>query len=248
MSDGRTGTSPRGPSYALAVLTHGAGTTLPSALKSFRENVEPGPAEVVVFADAADDLAATVGAVRGVFPALEDPLVAATHPSRQVGFCGATGRLWASTVEACEAQDLDYVFWLEHDFLITRRVDVAQLAAILDSRPDIAQIALVRNAVNDLERVAGGLVASRPGQFALEQEEIDGLVVEWLVHRSYLTTNPSLMRRSFMEKNPWPDYDVECEGRFAIDLTGIGYRFAAWGDGTPWCEHVGVRDETGRGY
>ena len=64
--------------------------------------------------------------------------------------------------------------------------------------------------------------------------------------KSYFTTNPCLMLRSFMEANPWPVYADECEGLFSIDLVARGFSFAAMGSGEQWVRHTGRRD--GFGY
>lgn len=233
--------------YALAILTHGRSRTLPSALARFVENVYPLPHRIHVFADASQNVEGVVGAVRGYFPSVEDPTLSATHPSRQQGFCRATARLW----ERCAAdEDVDHVFWLEHDFLVERRVSLEQLAGLLDADRDLAQVALVRQAANDEERAAGGLIQSRRSAFLPRRSAVpfDGVELrcDWLEHRSFFTTNPSLMRREFMRENPFPDDGVsECEGRFGIELVRCGYRFGYWGDGHPWVSHVGVRDGVG---
>jgi hypothetical protein len=235
--------------YELAVLTHGRAKPLARTLASFREHVRPEPARIRVFADAVTDLASVVGAVRGTFPALEDPDVAATHPSRQNGFCRATARLWES---ASDDEDVDYVLWLEHDFLFVRSVCLEQMASLLEREPKLAQVALVRDACNDEERRAGGVVQARPGAFAsrLSTVEAEGVSwrVAWLEHRAFFTTNPSLMRREFMAAQPFPDDGAECEGRYGLGLVERGYRFAYWGDGTPWVSHVGDRSDGGTGY
>lgn len=232
--------------YELAVLTHGESRSLPTALRAFVEYVRPAPTSVRVFADASRRLEYVVGATQAAFPSL-DPVVSSTHPSRQNGFCRATGRLW----DACARGDAPFVFWLEHDFVVERHVSVEQLAAVLEERQDLAQMALVRGTANDVERRAGGLVESMSGvERRRSRVYADGVwwTVDWLEHRSFLTTNPSLMRRGFMATNSWPSEVDECEGRFGIDLLAQGYRFGYWGDGTPWVDHVGVRDGSGTGY
>lgn len=151
-----------------------------------------------------------------------------------IGFCRSTKASWECASRAVE----DHVFWLEHDFEFLRPVDLRELASILDRLPHYAQMALMRDAVNSDEIAAGGL-------YELRRDEYTPLD-HWLSHRSYLTTNPSLMRTDFLRENPWPGYDSECEGRFGIDLVAAGYQFGAWGSGEPWVRHIGER--TGHGY
>lgn len=233
--------------YRLVVLTHGAKDTLTAALQSFADRVTPQPYEVVIHADgsiAADrayELAGTFGrdfSKRWVL----------SQDDEQQGFCGATRQAW------CEgaAPGVDHVFYLEHDFIVTRHVDLAALAAELDRDHRIGQMSLMRNPVSPDEQRAGGLYEHRRDDFTprgpMDQEIVGLTVPTWLEHRAYVTTNPSLMRREFMAGNPWPDYPDQCEGRFGLDLIGRGYRFGVWGDGTPWVEHVGYRDGNGNGY
>lgn len=233
--------------YELAILTHGRSEPLAQTLTSFRENVRPLPTRIRVVGDGVADVSRLIGIVRGVFPDVEDPEANASHPIRQAGFCRSTGRLWRL---AAADTDVDYVFWLEHDFLFTRSVSLEQMASLLADVHWLAQVALVRNPENDDERRAGGLIASRPAAFALQQSTVQaegvGWRVSWLEHGEWFTTNPSLMRRSFMEGNPFlDDGKPYCEGRFGIALKQLGYRFAYWGDGVEYVKHIGVRNGSG---
>lgn len=225
--------------YRLAVLTHGRMGTLDAALESFFAHVTPRPSQVCVYAD-------------GVLPSMRrswqererrNGVELRAGPVQQ-GFCAATGQLWRWATEG----DVPYVFWLEHDFMIERPVDLRELAAVLDADRSIAQMALVRGPVSPVEEEAGGLIESRPGEFDLRAIMVaDGVRVPWLRHRSFFTTNPSLMRTDFMRENPWPvDGQAQCEGHYGIDLVQRGYEFGYWGAGEQWVDHIGVR--TGIGY
>jgi hypothetical protein len=230
-------------SYLLVVLTHGDGVTLEACLDSFREYVHPLPDRVVILRD---------GPGWSHVAAWASPFACVQIAPDQVGFCRATAAAWRYGSEC----DLPYVFHLEHDFVVHRPVDLRELALVLNSDPMLAQMALCRDAASDRERAAGGLVESRPGAFIERETCITDpsdaspqpgfWEAPWLEHRSYLTTNPSLMRREFMQRNPWPDYPSECEGRFGMDLVERGYRFGLWGDGSVYCRHIGVR--SGIGY
>ena len=205
--------------YLLAVLSHGDHSTRKEALAAFREHVKPDPNGVALMHD------------------------------EGAGFCVATGRLWRQAVRMAEAEDCDYVFWLEHDFLVRRDVDVEAMAALL-RWVDVAQVSLMRQPCNEQERRAGGVVQRDPSAFSYRPAGWapgDCAVPEHLSHRVYFTTNPSLMRTSFMRQNPWPDYPSECEGRFTIDLVAAGYSFTILGRGEPWIEHIGGQ-RTGKGY
>lgn len=216
------------------VLTHGDGEPLAASLTAFYRHVTPEPTEVRIVHD---------GPVR--MRRMEDALRAAPRAEVETiprsGFCGATAYMWERAAEMWERGTglaVDYVFWLEHDFEVTRDVDLTDLSEVLDRQPMIAQMSLMRDAVNADEIEAGGLYELRRDEFVPRDS--------WLDHASYMTTNPSLMRRQFMADNPWPEYPEECEGLFSIDLAARGYRFGVWGDGSPWCRHTGKR--TGFGY
>lgn len=233
-------------SYRLVVLTHGTHgkrDTLEATLASFFEHVSPIPAEIYIHQDG-------VGAPH-YYPGFPNVPIAFQSDDPPIGFCKATRAAWNLAALSIHP----HVFWLEHDFVLTRRVALAELAAVLDESPMLAQMALMRDAVNDEEKAVGGLFESRRGQYDPRDETtlLAGGVADpvawiprWHEHRSYLTTNPSLMRRSFMQDHPWPEYDDQCEGRFGIDLVEAGFSFGVWGDGSPWCDHIGER--SGFGY
>ncbi len=242
--------------YRLVVLTHGDGPTLEDTLDSFGDHVQGRPPTDVVIVRDGPGYTYVPSWQRHV-PTWR-VLQVAPGP---VGFCKATAYAWACGA----APGPEFVFYLEHDFRITRPVYLVAMAAVLDANPQLVQMALMRDAVNDAEKAAGGLFESRPGQYErrsthipLEASPFRGsgaggrvidpgvVTADWLEHRAYATTNPSLMRRQFMADHPWPDYDAECEGRFGIDLVLSGYSFGVWGTGEPWVEHIGAR--TGFGY
>lgn len=216
--------------YALAVLTHGDNAdVLERTIRSFDQQVAPPPVWRCVYQDGPCALP----------PFAPYPWVA-INGGEQLGFCGASKRLWSMVADS--DADFDYVFWLEHDFEFLRTVDVARMAEILDGADDfLAQVALMRGPVNEPERKAGGLLGQmRSRGYAIEERR------DHFLHRAFLTTNPCLFSREFMRWVPWPEYESECEGRFGFDLKQDGYRFAFMGLGEEWVRHIGVR--TGMRY
>lgn len=218
--------------YRLVIISHGGAETLERCLVSFVENVWPMPSSVYAHLDGPTDEA--VERVTRMAHDLRPWNWTVEADERPLGFCGSVRKAWEDAV----ASDAEYVFWLEHDFVFARDVQLRQLAAALDEERMLAQMSLMRNAVNEQERAAGGLYESRPGQFRSH----DG----YLSQTAYFTTNPSLMRRAFMERNRWAVNPCECEGHFGILLRERGYRFGVWGDGSVWVEHIGTR--SGFGY
>lgn len=235
------------PRYRVACLTHGDERHLSETLTSFEAYVTPRPLDWIILQDGPGDWT-----IPRVFEGY-----AGQAWSGQVGFCEATRRLWhlasrSGEVNYGERGDgfyippaPEFIFWLEHDFLFLRPLDLEPLMEQLLLDPRLAQMSLMRQAVSSDEIEAGGVVEARPGQFELVR---GGPMGEhpFLRHRSYFTTNPSLMRTGFMLDRPWPDYPQECEGRFGLDLIQHGYDFGVWGDGDPWIAHIGER--TGHGY
>lgn len=226
--------------YQLVVLTHGNSETLGATVRSFCEMVMPRPEKVVEHADGTD--AITRDLYTDLWPSA-DLRFSRAIPS--VGFCGATRRAWQMAIEPGP----EYVFWLEHDFSFKRLLDLWPLARVLDANPQLAQMSLMRNAVNEEEKAAGGVFERHAERWTqrFSNYETGASSYPWLEHDICLTTNPSLMKREFMQKNPWPDYPSQCEGRFSEDLRQRGYLFGTWGSGEVYVEHTG-KLRTGHSY
>lgn len=215
----------------LIVLSHGDCDPLLNTLMSYSGMVRPHPSSAYLHLDGPTKIGRVRAAAAAEFLSEWNWTVEESDPA--VGFCGSCSSAWA---EASEGQH-EFAFWLEHDFRFTHAVDLEQMAAILDANPMLTQMALMRQPVNEQEREAGGVVASRPGQFQMRGG--------WMEQQSYWTTNPSLFRREFAVKHAWPQ-GKQCEGHFGIHLRSLGYTFGMMGAGEPWTEHVGVR--SGFGY
>lgn len=166
------------------------------------------------------------------------------------GFGGAIRSAWRHLAEHSAAR---YVFHLEGDFTFERPVDLAAMAAVLDSRPHLAQMALVRQAWNEEEAAAGGVIHRFPG--AYQPCSDPSIPASWLEHRLFFTTNPSLYPARLRGVG-WPD-GAQSEGRFAAQLLTDGLpavaaadvRFGYWGspDDQPWVIHIG-QTRAGNGY
>lgn len=161
------------------------------------------------------------------------------------GFGGAYRHAWQQMASI----DCEYVFATEDDFLFALPVDLTAMVSVLESHPHLVQMALRRQAWNAAEIIAGGVVEQHPDEYFDQLEGTPGHHREWLEHRRFFTTNPSVYRRSLCERG-WPD-GRESEGRFGIDLFAEdpARRSAFWGARTspPAVEHIG-RDRVGTGY
>lgn len=168
-----------------------------------------------------------------------DETVTVQDPNHVLGFAGAIERGW----EQVRALDCDWVFHVEGDFTFPTRPPLEGMIALLREREDLAQVALKRQAVNQRELAAGGVVEADPDDFATHYSN----VAVWTEHRRFFTTNPSVYPASLCELG-WPQ-GPRSEGRFTHDLLDRGYSFALWGGkfDPPRVQHIGMA-RAGRGY
>lgn len=161
------------------------------------------------------------------------------HNEQRRGFAGAIQTGWAHL-----PADAGYVWHLEDDFQFTRPVDLTAMQRVLDCHPHVVQLALRRQPWNDEERLAGGIVEQWPDQY---EDRRDG-DAEWLEHRLFFTTNPSLYRADLCRRG-WPDAPRSEETFTQQILEDPNARFAFWGarDSGEWVKHVGV-ERVGCGY
>lgn len=175
------------------------------------------------------------------FEANVEPAPARTivhYDTAREGFAGATANIWRQAAECGH----EWVFHLEHDFLLTRPVNLEDLARVLDEQPHLAQMALYREPVTLEEQIAGGYIQQRPAEY---EPRLRG-ETRWFETARNWTTNPSLFRTSFAAEYPWPA-EPNCEVVFTERLHAKNprARFGLWGDGTPAVRHIGHRDGIG---
>ena len=245
--------------YRLVILTHGDSATLPAALAAFDEHVTPAPTETALVYDGPMPSAPVEDFIRE----REGNSWWSMVEGAPAGFCAATRYAWAIGAQP----GVTHTFWLEHDFLVSRPVDLRDFAAVLDDKIELAQMALMRDAYSKEEKAAGGLFEYRRSDFdtrfvtappRCQTGRCDRWCPEcrdaappidtrgdWLA-MPWWTSNPHLAHRDFMADHPFPD-DGEpfCEGRFGIALREQGFEFGTWGDGSVYCNHVGFRSGTG---
>lgn len=168
------------------------------------------------------------------------------HSGPRRGFGNAIRHAW---FELAKQSTAGWIFHLEQDFTFNRTVDLGAMANVLTHHPHLAQMALRRQAWSREECEAGGVVEMHPGAYydAEWRDPETGALAQWLEHRLFYTTNPSLYRASLMART-WPR-GARSEGRFGLALIRDGYGFGYWGarESGPWVDHIG-HERAGVGY
>lgn len=174
------------------------------------------------------------------------PLFELIAPPRRLGFGGAIRNAWA-TLRSCSTAS--HVFHLEDDFVLSAPVHLGELHDVLEAAPHVVQCALLRQPWNAAEVAAGGIIGQHPDDYV----QCSGVVAEdrrpeWVEHRRFFTTNPSLYRRELLDVG-WPT-GPESEGVFSARVfTDPAARSAFLGKITdrPRVEHIG-HHRVGSGY
>lgn len=195
---------------------------------------------LLLISDGRDDyLARTVVSALENLPSPES-VIHIDDREHRLGFGGAIQAGWDRILET----DAELVVHLEGDFLFNERIDLESMAALV-SDPHISQVALKRQAWNEAEKAAGGIVELDPDSFA--ERKVGGIV--HTVSRRCFTTNPCLYTRKIMERG-WPQ-EPESEGKFGLRLFNedpetvscfLGGKFDS-----PKVHHIGV-ERSGHGY
>lgn len=212
---------------ALVVFTDGRDDCLTRILAAADEMLEGPVTERWIHDDTGDDLHRAW--IEAQWPAYRQ-----IGDGHRRGFAGAIRHVWLTINRTSRAR---FLFHLEDDFVIRRPVDLAAMVTVLDRHPHLAQLALRRQPWNDAERAVGGVVEQHPDAYVERHE--DG--ASWLEHRLFMTTNPSLYRRSLLELG-WPDVP-QSEGIFTHQLLrDPDLRFGFWGARASgeWVKHIGT--------
>lgn len=139
----------------------------------------------------------------------------------------------------------EWVFYSEDDFTFNRPVDLGHMQTLMDENPQMAQLSLLRQAWYEREKKAGGLIEAY-GDWQASFVQRDG----WIEHQAYWTTNPALMRRSFLASHPWPlvpnSEPVFGSTLFSSEPGTVAGILGAVGD-PPLVTHIGA-ERAGSGY
>lgn len=166
------------------------------------------------------------------------------HSGHRQGFGGAIQSAWEYLFRTEESSPERFIFSTEDDFVLTRTVNLRAMMAVLDDNHHLAQLALRRQPWNESEKGAGGIVEQAPSDYS----DCFGPAGQWLEHRRFYTTNPSLIRRSLCRRG-WPT-GAQSEGHFSAELfRDPEARCGFWGarDSGEWCTHIG-HERVGVGY
>lgn len=172
------------------------------------------------------------------------------HPIGRRGFAGAIEAGW----ERIGYLGADWVFHLEADFRFNEPVNLGAMIEVLDRHSHLVQMALRRQSWNDAERAAGGIVEQHPDDYTEHTEKYpctycpNGHSYQWLEHRRFFTTNPSVYRASLCDSG-WPQVP-NSEGIFTHQLLADpALTFGFWGprNSAPKVHHIGD-ERAGSGY
>jgi hypothetical protein len=188
----------------------------------------------------ADYLERTLASAAQNLPPM-DVLVHVDDTDHEMGFGGAIQAGWEALLHAgCE-----WVFHLEADFTFNAPVPLEAMVALLHENPEIKQVSLKRQAWNESELAAGGVVETAPDDYT----EHLWAGVKWTTNRRCFTTNPCVYSARLCALG-WPE-GRRSEGVFTHRLIGQdeGACFALWGAkyDPPMVEHIGT-ERTGLGY
>ena len=157
------------------------------------------------------------------------------------GYWRAMQTVWSLAVGA------PHMFFVEDDFTFSRRVDLAELAAVLDAYDHLTQIALLRQPWFGNEHNHGGLIEALEAQGQAFEQRTDG-ARHWIEHRACFTGNPSLIPARTLAQ-PWPEGPWS-ESRFGRQLfKNRAARGAYWGrrGDPPAVTHIG-HERAGHDY
>ena len=228
-------------SIALLVITDGRLDYLRRTIDSAQRHLRGPISEMWMYDDSGDPAHRAV--LRQEFP----DFIHFDHGPRQ-GFAGAVNHAWKIVSWMTEA---DHLFHLEGDFTFNRDIDLVAMREVLWDNPRLAQMALRRQAWGAVEAAAGGVVEMHPEQYT---DMSDGQR-NWLEHRLFYTTNPSLVSMQLVQCG-WPimpkseaAFTAHLLNRGTPQVSGDQVRFGYWGRRTdaPWVHHIGD-ERHGSGY
>jgi len=227
--------------YPVIILSHRRREFLETAVASLREHAV-GITDVIVVDDSGDPEHHAWLDVHGYQYSLSSP------DARHVGYLGAMQTLWETARETYS----DYVLLWEEDFVLTREIDTAEMAKVLDFDCALAQLNLQRQPVYRIERRLGYMQSHQRRGYDLRTGSTED--VHWVRRARPFTTNPGMIRREVLEID-WPSREEAdtvaggAEPAMSKRLERRGLHFGWLGlPNTPYTEHVGTEMKSGKGY
>lgn len=116
------------------------------------------------------------------------------HHKEKRGFAGVYDTAFKTV-----SKESDYIFLCEDDFLFNEEINVQDMIVILQYNRNLAQVVLKRQAWNEQEKKAGGIIEQWPDLY--DEKEIAH--IRWSEHRLFFSTNPCLVP-SWVIQRGWP--------------------------------------------
>lgn len=161
------------------------------------------------------------------YPVAQTVLLA--DPGHQYTASGAVNAAWSQI-----DNDVDFVFHMEEDFVLTAPVDIDAMCDVLDAEPRLAHLVLKRQPWNSDEIAAGGIIEQWPHDVT----DRTTLGHRWVEHTKFFSLNPCLVpRRVFAGGFP-----EGSEPAMTDLLMGRGFYFGYWGgrEEPPKVAHIGA--------
>jgi hypothetical protein len=215
------------PPLTIAVRTGGAAEAWPvrseylrRSLASLTENVTGNVIQRVIYSDWDSEFTEQLQAIadeQGFY------VVGGGHH----GYTESVRRLWQYLQKRARGR---YIFLAEDDFLYLRPVVLDPMVETLQRNGNLRQIALLRGPAYPREFENGGILGWPEDSFTRQGDRLE--------HRNFWTMNPSVFDVAVTE-TPWPK-QASSERVFGdVLLRDQDARFAFWGAGEPWLEHIG---------
>jgi hypothetical protein len=217
------------------VLTNGRPECISKTIPSTAEHLS-GASPMVIVDDSGDPVYGQWLADEFIGGPLDGKVL---HLPAEHGYWRAMRAVWSYARHLLDYVGATSLFFLEDDFVFHERIDVAELAEVLDGHPYLTQIALLRQPWFGNEHEHGGLIPALEAQGQRFTEVTDG-THHWIEHRACFTGNPSLIPARTFQKD-WPE-GAWSEAQFGRRLfADPEARGAYWGRRTdrPRVEHIG---------
>jgi len=174
---------------SLFIVTDGRYELLEKTMKSLNEKVKYDFFEKLIFNDCIDNVFIDkVHLLAG-----EYGFTVYNHLEKK-GFAGVYNTAWETV-----SKEADFVFSCEDDFTFEEEINIPQMIMILEKDRNIVQVCLKRQAWNEQEKKAGGIIEQWPELY--DEKHLGN--ISWTEHRLFYSTNPCLTP-SWVIKIGWP--------------------------------------------